>query len=297
VLIGKRVSIGSVKVSLGIKKRVSRSFGGNLVLFVFLALVAIFISLPVIYILSNAFKPMEELFLFPPRFFPQNPTFDNFLTFASLAQNTMVPFSRYLFNSIYVAIIGTVAYIFIASLAAFPLAKHNFIGKATFLSVVVLAMLFRADVLGTVQYIIIAKLGMVDTAFALILPALSGTFGVFLMRQFMVAIPDAVLEAGKIDGATEFGIYWRIIMPQVKPAWLTLVIFTFQGFWGTTGMQYIYTESMKMFPTVMSQIASVGLARAGAGACIALIMIIPPVIIYLICQNSVLETMAHAGIK
>lgn len=279
-------------------RKVNRSFGGNVALMAFLLFISLFMALPIIYVMTTAFKPLNELFLFPPPLFPRHPTFDNFITMYQVIQNSLVPATRYIFNSIFVAGIGTGVYIIIASMCAYPLAKHNFKLKTAYISLLVWALLFRPEVMSMPQYIIISNLKMADTYFALILPALSGTLGVFMMLQFMTTVPNIMLESAKIDGANEFRIYWEIVMPQVKPAWLTLLIFTFQGFWSASGgINYIYSETMKMLPSLLSQITAAGFARAGAGATVALIMLIPPVIVYLYCQSSVVETMSHVGIK
>ena len=186
----------------------------------------------------------------------------------------------------------------IASAAAFPLSKHRFPGKAVITAVIIWALLFRPEVTGVAQYIIISGLGMIDTYWSILLPPLAGTFGVFLMMQFMeTAIPDSVLEAARIDGANEYRIFYNIAMPAVKPAWLTLVIFTFQSFWNATGVSYIYDESLKTLPSVLSNISSGGLARAGASSAVAVILLILPIIIFIISQSSMTETMAHTGLK
>lgn len=291
---------GQLKVSrmkMNKKKRVTRSLGGDITILIFLGVCGIFSALPLFYTVINAFKPLNELFLFPPRFFVRRPTLDNFTTMIQLASNMWVPFQRYLFNSLFIAIVGTVMYVIIASLAAYPLAKHKFAGSALLFQIVVSAILFRGEVTGIPQYIIISKLGMINTYFAILLPVFAGSFGVFLMRQFMVTFPNDTLEAAKIDGASEYKIFWSVIMPSVKPGWLTLGIFTFQGLWNTTGVSYIYNESMKVLPTVLGQIATAGIARAGAGAAVALFLMIPPIVFFVISQSSVIETMSHSGLK
>ena len=277
----------------------SRSHAGNFFVFLFLLIMACFMALPLVYTLVQSVKPPEELFTYPPKFYVMNPTFDNFLQAAQLAGNLWIPFSRYLFNSLFLSVVGTSVYILIASLAAYPMAKASRLPGMAFISqLIVWTLLFRTEVTAIPQYIIIAGLGMVNTYWALLLPAWAGTFGVFLMRQFMVsAIPDAILEAARIDGANEYSIFWNISMPCVKPAWMTLIIFTFQGLWASNGGSYIYEESMRMLPNVLSQIAAGGIARAGAGSAVAVIIMIPPIIVFLISQSSVMETMAHSGIK
>lgn len=278
--------------------RLSRSAGGTAAIFFFLLIIGTFMALPIVYSLIQSVKPLEEIFAYPPKFFVKNPTFDNYIQVYQLCQNLWVPLSRYIFNSVFVSVIGTVVYVFIASAAAFPLSKHKFPGKAVISAVVVWALLFRAEVTGVAQYIIISELSMINTYWSLLLPPLAGTFGVFLMMQFMEsAIPDSVLEAARIDGASEYRIFYGIAMPAVKPAWLTLVIFTFQSFWNATGVSYIYDESLKTLPSILSNISSGGLARAGASSAVEVILLVPPIVIFIISQSSMTETMAHTGLK
>lgn len=280
------------------KKRVSRSFGGNALVLFFLLLMSVFMALPLVYTIITGFKPVNELFLYPPRFLVQNPTLDNFTTMMRLAQDMWVPFERYLFNSLFISLIGTAAYVLIASCAAFALAKYPQKWLKVFYSIVVWAILFRAEVTAIPQYIIISGLGLINTYWAVLLPMMAGSFGVFLVRQFVVtAVPDSLIEAARIDGANEYRIFFTIVFPMIKPAWLTLSIFTFQNLWNASGVTYIYDESMKVLPVMLRQIASAGIARAGAGAAVALVLMIPPVIFFLLSQSSVLETMSHSGLK
>ncbi len=278
-------------------KKVNRSVFGNVVLFTLLAVLGAFMALPVVYTVVQAFKPMEELFVFPPRFMVVNPTLKNFRLIGQLTNNLWVPFSRYIFNSVFVSVVGTAGNVLIASMAAYPLAKINFPGRKALFKMVTVALLFSGGVLGLAQYIIMAKLHMINTYWALILPSVASTMGLFLMKQFMEGISDSLIEAARIDGMNEFRIFWSIVMPNVKPAWLTMIIFAFQGMWGMTGGNFIYKENLKMFPTALAQIQAGGIARAGVAAAASLIMFIPPVILFLVTQSSIMETMAHAGIK
>lgn len=278
--------------------KLSRSLGGTVAIALFLLVIGVFMALPIVYSLVQSVKPLEEIFAYPPKFFVKNPTFDNYVQVYQLCQNLWVPLARYVFNSLFISVVGTVVYVFIASAAAFPLSKHKFPGKAIIAAVIVWALLFRPEVTGVAQYMIISGLGMIDTYWSMLLPPLAGTFGVFLMMQFMEnAIADLVLEAARIDGAGEYRIFYQIAMPAVKPAWLTLVIFTFQSFWNVTGVSYIYDESLKTLPSVLSNIASGGLARAGATSAVAVILLIPPIVIFIASQSSMTETMAHTGLK
>ncbi len=290
----------NIKTQFKERKRVrlARSTWGNIFVFAFLIFIGVFMAFPLFYAIVQSFKPINEIFIYPPRFFVKQPTLSNYTLAFQLAQNLNIPFSRYAFNSLFISIVGTTVYILVASLAAYPLAKAKFPGLFIISQLVIWTLLFRTEVTVIPQYIVIAKLGLINSYGAILLPALAGTFGVFLMKQFMVvAIPDSILEAARIDGASEYRIFWKICMPCVKPAWLTLIIFTFQSMWNATGSQYIYNESLKMLPTVLTQISAGGIARAGAGSAVVVMLMIPPIIVFLISQSSVMETMAQSGIK
>ena len=288
-----------MKIKLRLKSpKLSRSVYGNFLVFVFLAVVALFMALPAIYSVVQSLKPIEELFAFPPKFFVRNPTFSNYQRAIRLASSSWVPFSRYLMNSVFVSVSGTFIYVIIASLAAYPLAKTNIPGVKAISTLVVWMLLFSAEVTLIPRYIVISFLGVIDTYFAILFPVLAGSMGVFLMKQFMSnSIPNELLEAARIDGANEYKIFWKIVMPCVKPAWLTLVIFTFQSMWSATGGSYIYSEELKTLPSVLSTIAGGGIARSGAGAAVAVILMFPPVVIFIISQSSIMDTMAHSGLK
>ncbi len=278
-------------------KRVSRSLGGNIVLGVLLAALGCMTALPLVYTVVNAFKPLEEFFIFPPRFFVINPTFDSFLDLADVATNMWVPFSRYLFNSVFVSVVTTLVYLFIASTCAYVLAKHEFLGKKLITTIIVTSMMFTSTVMAIPQYILMAKVGFIDTYMAIIFPALGSTMGVFLMKQFMESFPYTIIESARIEGAGEFRVCWGIVMPGVKPAWITLLIFTFQSIWNATGGQMIFTENLKVLPTMLAQIAAGGVARAGVSAAASLLLLIPPIAVFVVAQSNILETMASSGIK
>ena len=223
-------------------KRLNRSIQGTMVIFFILAILGSFMLLPIVYVIVTAFKPMNEIFIYPPKFWVQNPTIANFITLIEITQETWVPFERSLFNSIFVSVVGTILYIFIASMAAYPLAKKSSKFLRFYDQVLVLAILFRPEVTQTPLYIIMSKMHLINTYSSIMLPILAGSFGVFLMRQFMVTIPDEMLEAARVDGASEYKIFGSLVMPLVKPAWMTLTIFTFNSLWNTGDTQYIYDE-------------------------------------------------------
>ncbi len=288
-----------MKIKLKLRhKKVNRSFFGDVMVFIPLALVAAFMALPLIYVISNAFKPLNEIFLFPPRFFVRNPTMDNFKDMFLLMSSSWVPFSRYFFNTIFITVVGTAGHVLVASMAGYTLAKHNFPGKNIVNRAVILALMFSTAVTAIPNYLIMSKLKWIDTYYALIVPALAAPVGVFLMRNFIIAmIPDAILESARIDGASEFRTYWGIVMPSVKPAWLTLILFTVQGLWATTGGAYIYSEQYKPFPVALNQILNGGIARAGVGGAVSLVMLIVPISVFIITQSNIIETLATSGIK
>lgn len=281
------------------KVRLSRSVGGTAGIFLFLLIICTFMALPLVYSIIQSLKPLEEIFAYPPRFFVYNPTLDNFRQVLSLTNNLWVPFSRYLFNSFFVTIIGTVLYVVLSTMAAYPLAKARFFGSKLVNQLFVWTLLFTAEVTAIPKYIVVSKLGLVDSYFAIILPYLSSTMGVFLMRQFMVAsIPDSTLEAARVDGASEYRIFSQIVLPSVKPACMTLVIFAFKDLWNAgTSTEYIYSETLKGLNTVMSTISTGGLGRTGAACAVAVLMMIPPITVFIYSQSSVMETMTHSGLK
>lgn len=279
------------------KKRINRSLWGDIIVFLLLLAVALFMALPFVYTVIQAFKPFEELFAYPPKFYVVNPTIDNFVDLFMVTANSWVPFSRYIFNSVFVSLVGTTLHVIFASLCAYPIAKHNFPGKKGIFTVIQLSLLFTGTVTALPTFIIMSSLGWLNTYMSLIVPAIGGAFGMFLMKQFMEEIPTPLLEAGRIDGAGEWKIFWKIVMPNVKPAWLTLVIFSFTGLWNNGGGAYIFDEQIKMLPTALTQIASVGIARMGVGMAASLLLVIPPIVTFILSQSRVIETMSAAGIK
>ncbi len=279
------------------KKRINRSKVVDFILVIILLVMGAFSAWPLIYIINNAFKPFDELFLFPPTLFVKYPTFRNFSDLLTSIESSWVPFTRYVFNTFYITIFGTIGHIIIASLCAYPLAKYKFKGKKFVFSVIVLSLMFSSDVTSVPTFIIVSEFGLIDKMASIILPALQYTLGLYLMKQFMEQVPDALIEAAKIDGATHLQIFWRVMMPLSKPAWLTLGIFIFQRLWGVTGGDYIYTEKLKTMNYALGQIVTGGVSRTGVSAALSLIMLIVPVTIFLICQSSIMDTMATSGMK
>lgn len=275
-----------------------RSIGGNIGTFIFLLIIALFMLLPLVFVVSSAFKPLSELFIFPPKLFPMNPTLDNFKDLSSLLGDSWLPFSRYIFNSLAVTVIGTFGNIIFSSMAAYVLSKHDFPGKNILFQTVVLSLLFSTVVTGIPNYIIITKIHMINTVWALILPLLPSSLGLFLMKQFMdQMIPDTLLEAARLDGAGENRIFFSICLPLVKPAIMTLLIYSFQGIWNSTGGSYIFDEKLKTLPTALNNIITSGISRTGVSSAVSLLLILPPIAVFLFAQSNVLQTMATSGMK
>lgn len=278
-------------------RKLNRSLGGDIFLMGLLMIFGLFSAYPLVMTASNAFKPLDELFRFPPTLLPRNITFDNFRDLSELMENSWVPFSRYFFNTIFITLTGTVGHVLIASMAAYPLAKYKFPGKTIFFTLVVYSLMFAPQVTATPNYIIISKIGLIDTPFAIILPAIASSLGLYLMKQFMTQIPDELLESAKIDGASEYRIFFQIVMPLVKPAWLTLVILLFQRLWTTDGGAFIFSEEWKPVSYALRQIAQGSIERAGTIAAVSFVMMIVPVTFFILSQSRIVETFSHSGMK
>lgn len=278
------------------KRRVSRSFGGDLFIFVILAMMAAFMAIPMVLAISNAFKPLNEFFLFPPRLIVRNPTMDNFLNLFTIMGGSWVPLSWYLLNSLIIVFFGTAGNVLFASLAAYAISKHKFPGANLFMGMIVLSLMFAREVTSIPNYVIIASFGWINSYWAVIVPSWGSTLGLYLMKNFIDAmIPDSLLEAARIDGASEWRIFWQLVMPIVKPAWLTMIILLFQELWRTTGGNFIYSEELRTLPSALGQIVSGGVARQGVGAAVILLMMLIPIIVFLINQSRILETMGTSG--
>lgn len=279
------------------RRKPNRSIWGDILLYVFLLFVAFVMAFPIIYAVSSALKPLDELFKFPPRVFPQNPTLDNFSDLFVTMGKSWVTFSRYLFNTVFITTVGTVGHLIVASMGAFVLAKYDFPGNKTFFKIVTVAMMFTGYVTQIPNYLILNKLGWIDTYWAIIIPAFASPMGLFLMKQFMEGLPTSLIEAAKIDGANEWKVFTNIVMPNVKPAWMTLIIFSVQALWNNKASTFIYSEERKTLVYALQQIQSGGIARTGQGAAVLVVVMIVPIIIFVLSESQILETMASSGLK
>ncbi len=278
--------------------RLNRSVGGDLGINLMLIIFGAFMFLPMLYAFCQALKPLDELWMFPPRFFVRNPTMKNFTELFRLMSTSYVPFSRYVFNTAFVSVAGTFGHLFFASMAAYALTKINFPGRGFIFELIYLSLMFNSTVTSVTNFITMSALGWVDTYWSLIIPAFGSTLGLYLMRQFMdSSVPDSVLESARLDGAKEITIYWKIVMPMVKPAWLTLIVYSFQGLWNSGTSIYIYSEELKTFNYAIQQILAGGIVRSGASAAATVIMMLVPIIVFVVSQSNIIETMASSGMK
>lgn len=276
----------------------NRSAGGDVGISVLLILMGAFMFLPMLYVIMQSLKPLDELWMFPPRFYVMSPTLKNYSDLFRLMSTSWVPFSRYIFNTVLISVLGTLGNLLLSSLAAYALAKIKFPGRGWIFEVIVLSLMFNSTVTAIANFLTMSTLHWVDTYLALIIPAWGSSLGLYLMKNFMeTSVSDAVLESARLDGASEFTTFLKIAMPMVKPAWLTLIIYSFQGLWNAGNSIYIYSEQLKTFNYAISQIVNAGIARAGAAAASQVIMMAVPIIVFVISQSNIIETMGSSGMK
>lgn len=280
-----------------LKSHPGKSRIGNLINLILIIVLSFFLVLPFIYTINNAFKPIEELYRFPPRIFVQNPTVVNFIEMFNLLNETTMSFWRYVFNTVLLTTVGAVSQIILASLCAYSLALIPYPGCNAIFKAIQFSLMFAGSVTAVPTTIVFAKLGLIDTYAGMLLPTVVSTMGLYLMKQFMESnISVALLEAARIDGAGELKIFFRIAMPLLKPAWLTLIILAIQSLWGA-GSGHTYSEVYKTMPQAFSQISTGSIERTGASAAISLIMISVPLICFIVMQSKIIDTMASSGIK
>ncbi len=276
----------------------NRSRGGDAGITFVLSILGIFMFLPMVYVVMQSLKPLDELWMFPPRFYVVNPTLSNFTDLFVLMNTSWVPFSRYIFNTLFVSVAGTTGNLFFSSLAAYAMAKIKFPGGKMMFQTVKNSLMFHATVTSITSFMIMGALGWIDTYWARIVPAWATSLGLYLMKQFMETnVHDSVLESSRLDGAGEFKTYWVIAMPMVKPAWLTLIIYSFQGLWNAGASVYIQSEQLKSFNYAIQQVMAGGIKRAGAGAASTVIMMLVPIMVFVISQSNIIETMGSSGMK
>ena len=276
----------------------NRSAGGDTGITVVLTFMGLFMFIPMYYVVIQSLKPLDELFMFPPKLIVMQPTLENFSDLFTLMGDSWVPFSRYIFNTVFITICGTVGNLIFASMAAYSLAKLRFPGRNAIFQIIVMSLMFHSTVNQVTHFIILSAFGWIDTYLSIIVPSMATTIGLYLMKQFMeTSVPDTVLESARLDGASEFRTYLIIAMPMVKPAWLTLMVECFKNLWNAGSSVYIHSEELKTFNYAINQIVSGGIARSGAGAAAIVVMMIVPITIFVINQSKIIETMGSSGMK
>jgi ABC-type glycerol-3-phosphate transport system permease component len=276
----------------------NRSAGGDVGITIVLAILGLFMFIPMYYTVIQSLKPLNELFYFPPRFYVEHPTLDNFANLFNLMSDSWVPFSRYIFNTVLISVGGTFGNLVLSSICAYALAKIDFPGGKQCFWIIQKSLMFSATVGSIVKFIILTWLGWIDTYLAVIVPAWCSTLGLYLMKQFMESnVSTAILESARLDGASEFRTFWSIAMPMVKPAWLTLIIFSFQGLWQMGSSEYIYSEQLKTLNYAIGQITAAGITRTGASAAATVVMMVVPIAVFVISQSNIIETMGSSGMK
>jgi ABC-type glycerol-3-phosphate transport system permease component len=269
---------------------------------VVLSVMALFMLLPIVYLFNHAFKPYHELFVYPPRFFVREPSLQNFNELAGVTARATVPMVRYLFNSVLISGLAVALVTAVSALCAYPLSKHRFPGSKWLFGLIILTLMFAPEVVQIPRYLVVSRLGIMNTYFGHILPLVAMPIGVFLLKQFIDQIPDALLEAARIDGAHEAVVFFRIVVPICMPAVATVAILAFQSAWGNTETSALYMldEEMKSFAFFLSTLTNNlanNVAMQGAAAVAALILFVPNLVLFVILQSKVIATMAHSGIK
>lgn len=270
--------------------------------FACLTAMAVFMLLPIVFVFSHAFKPINELFLYPPRFWVMEPTTANFANLLLKTQSLTIPFTRYLFNSVLTTALTVLLTILVSSMAAFAFSKRSFPGSRLCFAVIILSLMFAPETVAIPRYLVVAGIGVMNTYFAHIVPLLAAPVSVFLLKQFIDQLPDELMEAARMDGAGDWSIFIRIVLPVCMPAVATVAILTFQSSWNQmeTSTLYTQTESMKTLPYFVTTLTN-GIANnvvgQGIAAAATLLVFLPNLIIFLAFQRKVIATMAHSGIK
>ncbi|MCL2199030.1 MAG: carbohydrate ABC transporter permease [Defluviitaleaceae bacterium] len=282
-------------------RKPNRSLGGDIFIWFILALFGIFFVFPLVFLINNAFKPLDEIFIFPPNLWVINPTMGNLQDLFIIMSRSWVTFTRYVFNTVFITAAGTIGHLLVASMGAFAVSKYEFPGSKFFFGLIITTLMFNQFVMQIPNFLILAQLNWIDTYWAVIIPAFGMPMGFFLLKQFMDTIPVSLVESAKIDGANEWYIYSRIVMPLVKPALLTAMVFAVQALWNNPQSLLIYTEQLKTLPLAISQIIgsphAPNIARMGVNAAGMLVMVVVPIIIFIFAQSNILKTMASSGIK
>jgi multiple sugar transport system permease protein len=267
----------------------------SIVLYVLLTLGLVLMVAPFVWMVLGSFKPQAEFLRLPPTWLPEAPTTNNY---QRLIDQLDMP--RFFFNSIVVAIAVTVGNLIFAPMLGYALAKLQFAGKGVLMGLVLATLMLPGAALLVPLFVLMSSLGLVNTYPSLILPFLAGPFGVFLTRQFFAGLPDELLEAARMDGASEFRIFWTIAMPLAGPVLATLGILTFLGSWNSFIYPLVMAQEPQMYtlPVALATFAT-GQHQADHGMLMAgsLVLILPVLIIFVVLQRWITEGIATTGLK
>lgn len=256
--------------------------------------------IPVLYMITTSFKPINELLIYPPTFYVQSPTLSNYVNLSKAISTTEVPFSRYVLNSIITTVSTVTLTVIICSMGSYALSKFKLKGANFIFGVLVGALSFGGASTAIPTYMITNSLHMNDTYFVLIIPKIVSAYYLFLIKQFCDQIPDDFIEAAYLDGAGEWTIFWKIIMPCLRPVMASVIVFAFVGNWNdySNALIYITKQSMKTLPLALQLIGQTGtLSRMGAMEAASFLTTLPTFVIYIIMQNKVLEGVGYSGVK
>ena len=257
--------------------------------------IAIAMLLPLLWMVSTAFKsPTEDIFQFPPQFIPSSPTFENFAEAWDKA-----PFGRYFWNSLVIAIATVILNLILCSLAAYPLARLNFKGREIIFSLVVATILIPFQIVMIPLYILAVRMGLLNTYLGAIFPSIASAFGIFLMRQAFQTVPKELEEAARIDGCSELGIWWHIMIPSVRPALVTLALFVFIGSWGDFLWPLLVLDRPEYYtlPLGVNRLAgsfSFNWRIISAGSVIS---ILPVILVFIAAQRYIVPSETGSGVK
>ncbi len=276
----------------------NRSAGGDTAITVFMVILGVLMFLPMYLTVITAFKPAAELSIVPPKFYVVRPTLKNFIDLFTNMNQTWVPVTRYIFNTVYISVASTFGALVLGSMTAYALSRIRMPGYKLINNLIKYSLMIGSTITGTYNFIIYCKIGLLNTYAISILPVWAGTLGLYLMKNFIDDnISDEMIEAARIDGAREFTIYWKIAMPLVKPAWLTLIVTTFQSVWQAGASGYVWSENLKTFNSAIAAITGSAASAGGAMAAGALIMMSVPIVVFVVNQSKIVETMASSGMK
>ncbi len=292
-----------IRTHAPLRRRVHKIRAPWVIVYILMILLVCFTALPLVYMVNTAFKPMQELFVFPPNFFVRNPTTKNFVDLVVVMGSSTVPFIRNVVNSIIVSVSIVFLTVMVSTTGAYGLVKFHIPGRKLIFNIVVASLMFSPHVTQIPRYLVVNGLGMINHYSALILPAVASSYNFFLMKQFVEQFPNELLEAGRIDGCGEYRMFFKLVMPALRPAWCTLVVFSFVSSWNDyfTPLIYVTSQAMKTLPLALQTIAggaaAQSISRAGAVAAATLLMTLPTIVIFTAMQKNVMETMTYSGIK